>query len=32
MKASNQQQLQPSLLDRLIDDEPGKTKESQDKR
>ncbi|MEW8205738.1 MAG: type VI secretion system baseplate subunit TssE [Candidatus Thiodiazotropha taylori] len=32
MKASDQQQLQPSLLDRLIDDEPGKTKESQDKR
>jgi type VI secretion system protein ImpF len=32
LKASNQQQLQPSLLDRLTDDEPGKTKESQDKR
>ncbi|MEJ2620319.1 MAG: type VI secretion system baseplate subunit TssE [Candidatus Thiodiazotropha sp.] len=32
MKASNQHQLQPSLLDRLTDDEPGKTKESQDKR
>jgi type VI secretion system protein ImpF len=33
LKASkHQQQLQPSLLDRLTDDEPGKTKESQDKR
>ncbi|MCU7906099.1 MAG: type VI secretion system baseplate subunit TssE [Candidatus Thiodiazotropha sp. (ex Epidulcina cf. delphinae)] len=28
----HQQQLQPSLLDRLTDDEPGKTRESQDKR
>lgn len=33
MKASKyQQQLQPSLLDRLTDDEPGKSRESQDKR
>ena len=33
MKASkHQQQLQPSLLDRLTDDEPDKTRESQDKR
>jgi type VI secretion system protein ImpF len=29
---SLQQQLQPSLLDRLIDDEPGKQRESHDKR
>lgn len=28
----HQEQLQPSLLDRLIDDEPGKARESQDKR
>ena len=27
-----QEQLQPSLLDRLMDDEPGKRRESQDKR
>lgn len=27
-----QHQLQPSLLDRLTDDEPGKSRESQDKR
>ncbi|MEW8682388.1 MAG: type VI secretion system baseplate subunit TssE [Candidatus Thiodiazotropha endolucinida] len=33
MKTAKQQnQLQPSLLDRLTDDEPGKTRESQDKR
>ncbi|MES9831281.1 MAG: type VI secretion system baseplate subunit TssE [Candidatus Thiodiazotropha sp. LLP2] len=32
MANNQQQQLQPSLLDRLADDEPGKTKESQDKR
>ncbi|MCU7917456.1 MAG: type VI secretion system baseplate subunit TssE [Candidatus Thiodiazotropha sp. (ex Dulcina madagascariensis)] len=32
MRAKHQQQLQPSLLDRLTDDEPGKTRESQDKR
>jgi type VI secretion system protein ImpF len=33
LKATSQKQhLQPSLLDRLTDDEPGKTKESQDKR
>jgi type VI secretion system protein ImpF len=30
--SSLQEQLQPSLLDRLIDDEPGKHRESQDKR
>jgi len=30
--SSLQEQLQPSLLDRLIDDEPGKRRESQDKR
>lgn len=33
MKVSNHQELlQPSLFDRLTDDEPGKTRESQDKR
>ncbi|MET0026312.1 MAG: type VI secretion system baseplate subunit TssE [Candidatus Thiodiazotropha sp.] len=32
MKATKHQQLQPSLLDRLTDDEPDKSKESQDKR
>ncbi|MET0051566.1 MAG: type VI secretion system baseplate subunit TssE [Candidatus Thiodiazotropha sp.] len=32
MKATKNQLLQPSLLDRLTDDEPEKTKESQDKR
>jgi len=30
--SGHQEQLQPSLLDRLIDDEPGKSRESQDKR
>ncbi|MEW8507094.1 MAG: type VI secretion system baseplate subunit TssE [Candidatus Thiodiazotropha sp.] len=30
--AKQQQQLQPSLLDRLTDDEPAKRRESQDKR
>lgn len=29
---NHHEQLQPSLLDRLIDDEPGKIRESQDKR
>lgn len=29
---TNQENLQPSLLDRLIDDEPGKNSESRDKR
>lgn len=29
---SQQERLQPSLLDRLTDDEPGNTKESRDKR
>ncbi|MEJ2609165.1 MAG: type VI secretion system baseplate subunit TssE [Candidatus Thiodiazotropha sp.] len=33
LKATKHQQLlQPSLLDRLTDDEPGKSRESQDKR
>jgi type VI secretion system protein ImpF len=31
-KVSGQEQLQPSLLDRLIDDNPGKQRESHDKR
>lgn len=31
-RAKQHHQLQPSLLDRLTDDEPGKTRESQDKR
>ncbi|MEJ2455369.1 MAG: type VI secretion system baseplate subunit TssE [Candidatus Thiodiazotropha sp.] len=30
--SSQQEQLQPSLLDRLLDDEPGKRRESHDKR
>ncbi|MCU7931100.1 MAG: type VI secretion system baseplate subunit TssE [Candidatus Thiodiazotropha sp. (ex Codakia rugifera)] len=30
--SSHQELLQPSLFDRLTDDEPGKTRESQDKR
>jgi len=30
MKSKYQEQLQPSLLDRLIDDEPGNTKETSD--
>jgi type VI secretion system protein ImpF len=32
LKASKRQQLQPSLLDRLTDNEPDKQRESQDKR
>ncbi|MEJ2426173.1 MAG: type VI secretion system baseplate subunit TssE, partial [Candidatus Thiodiazotropha sp.] len=32
MKATKNQHLHPSLLDRLTDDEPEKSKESQDKR
>jgi type VI secretion system protein ImpF len=32
LKATKNQHLQPSLLDRLTDDEPEKSKESQDKR